>query len=262
MCERVACGAMPYHAGLVEITRPHGSIRHGPTHPVQCERVNRVEHAQYQLPHSLHTCYNWKWPPGAKKLIEIWGDDQIQAQLEGCKQNQNIFAKISLELSKEGYERTTQQCRDKIKKLKVEYRKIRIKERKQERIEWDFFDVLDEILGHKPASAPPIVVNSLVSTNEGELNELEPEVESIGTPELHEGSVPSTSSERKDIPSDMPESNGYSSMESGQDEASRPTTASLTKGKKESIQTQILMISLVSYWEKQWKPESLRAPSS
>lgn len=48
------------------------------------------------------------------------GDDQIQAQLEGCKPNQDIFAKISSELSKEGYERTTQQCRDKIKKLKVE----------------------------------------------------------------------------------------------------------------------------------------------
>ena len=27
------------------------------------------------------------------KLIEIWGDDEIQAQLEGCKRNQDIFAK-------------------------------------------------------------------------------------------------------------------------------------------------------------------------
>ena len=189
------------------------------------------------------------------------GDDQIQAQLEGCKPNQDIFAKISSELSKEGYERTTQQCRDKIKKLKVEYRKIKDKRKKtrEDRFpEWDFFDVLDEILGHKPATAPPVVVNSLESTNEEELNELEPEVESIGTPELHEDSVPSTSSERKDVPSDMPQSKGHSSTESGQDEeASRPTTPSLNKGKEESVQTQILMISLASYWENGGKPESL-----
>ena len=63
-----------------------------------------------------------------RRNVEIWGDDEIQAQLEGCKQNQDVFAKISSELSKEGYERTTQQCRDKIKKLKVDYRKLRIKE--------------------------------------------------------------------------------------------------------------------------------------
>ena len=169
------------------------------------------------------------------KLIEVWGDDKIQAQLEGCKRNQDIFAKISSELSKEGYERTTQQCRDKIKKLKVDYRKIKDKRNKtgEDRYpEWDFFDVLDEILGHKPATAPPVVVNSLENTNEGDSNELEPEVESVGSPALLEGSIPSTTYERKDVLSDKPESKAHSSTESGHDETSRPTTPSLNKGRK------------------------------
>ena len=157
--------------------------------------------------------------------------------MEGCKRNQDIFAKISSELSKEGYERTTQQCRDKIKKLKVEYRKIKDKRNKtgEDRSpEWDFFDVLDEILGHKPATAPPVVVNSLESlTNKGVSNDPEPEVESVGSPDLLEGSIPSMSNEGKDVVSDKPENKSHSSTESGQDETSRPTTPSLkSKGRK------------------------------
>ncbi len=29
------------------------------------------------------------------KLIEIWGEDNIQAMLEGCRRNKEIFVKIS-----------------------------------------------------------------------------------------------------------------------------------------------------------------------
>ena len=58
------------------------------------------------------------------KLIELWGEDNIQAQLEGCKRNAQVFAKIASEMKDAGYERTRDQCRDKIKKLKGEYRKI------------------------------------------------------------------------------------------------------------------------------------------
>ena len=68
-------------------------------------------------------------------------DPSIQAQLEGCKRNQEVFSKISAEMSKVGYERTAQQCREKIKKLKVEYRKIKDIRNKtgEDRFpEWDF----------------------------------------------------------------------------------------------------------------------------
>ena len=58
------------------------------------------------------------------QLIEIWGDDSVQAQLEGVHRNQDVFTKIAREMSESGFERTFQQCRHKLKKLKSEYIKI------------------------------------------------------------------------------------------------------------------------------------------
>ena len=49
------------------------------------------------------------------KLIEIWGEDSIQAELEGCKWNKQIFDKIASEMKATGYERTAVQCQDKLK---------------------------------------------------------------------------------------------------------------------------------------------------
>ena len=97
------------------------------------------------------------------KLIEIWGDSAIQAQLEGCKCNQDVYNKIAADLREAGFERTGKQCRDKIKKLKGEYRKVKDKRNKtgEGRFpEWDYFDSMDAILGHRPATQPPVVVNS------------------------------------------------------------------------------------------------------
>ena len=111
------------------------------------------------------------------KLIEIWGNDAIQAQLEGCKCNQEIFGKFAAEMVEAGHERTAQQCRDKVKKLKVEYRKIKDKRKKtgQGRYpEWDYFDALDAILGHKPATEPPAVINSMGTSDHHEEVEQEP----------------------------------------------------------------------------------------
>ncbi len=59
------------------------------------------------------------------KLIEIWGEDTIQAQLEGCRRNKEIYEKIARDLSDAGYQRTADQCREKVKKLKSEYRKVK-----------------------------------------------------------------------------------------------------------------------------------------
>lgn len=97
------------------------------------------------------------------KLIEIWGDGAIQAQLEGCRRNQEVYDRIAVELREAGFERTGKQCRDKIKKLNGEYRKIKDKRNKtgEGRFpEWDYFDAMDAILGHRPATQPPVLVNS------------------------------------------------------------------------------------------------------
>ena len=97
------------------------------------------------------------------KLISIWSEDNIQAQLEGCKRNREVYTKISRELSIAGYNRTFGQCREKLKKLKAEYKKIsdKRKETGQGRYpEWDYYDAMDSVLGHKPSTQPAVVVDT------------------------------------------------------------------------------------------------------
>ena len=45
------------------------------------------------------------------KLIQLWVEDCIQALLEGCKRNAQVFAKITSKLGEAVYERTVLQCR-------------------------------------------------------------------------------------------------------------------------------------------------------
>jgi len=59
------------------------------------------------------------------KLIEIWADDRIQSELEGCHRNKDVYVHVSRKMCDAGYSRTFKQCREKIKKLKKEYRKIK-----------------------------------------------------------------------------------------------------------------------------------------
>ena len=81
-----------------------------------------------------------------------------KVQLEDCKRNQVVYEKIAKEVHDAGYDRTYQQCRDKIKKLRGEYKKVKDKKKKtgEENKHWDYFESLDAILGHKPATEPLI----------------------------------------------------------------------------------------------------------
>ena len=98
------------------------------------------------------------------KLISIWSEDNIQAQLEGCKRNREVYTKIACGLSSAGYNSTYEQCREKLKKLKTECTKISYKRKKtgQGRYpKWDFYDAMDDVLGHKPSTQPAVVVDTL-----------------------------------------------------------------------------------------------------
>ena len=59
------------------------------------------------------------------KLVEIWSEEEIQALLEGCTRNKHVYDKIARGMVEAGHERTGVQCREKIKKLKSEYKKIK-----------------------------------------------------------------------------------------------------------------------------------------
>ena len=100
------------------------------------------------------------------KLIEIWGDEIIQEQLEGCKKNREVYEKIAKLMCEEGYDRTWTQCRDKIKKLKVDYRKVRDKNKEtgNKRRDNKFYKAMNEVMADKPTTQPPVLIDT--STDE------------------------------------------------------------------------------------------------
>ena len=103
--------------------------------------------------------------PETLKLIKLWSDDDVQCQLEGSKRNRAVFESISRGLNEAGFERSANQSCEKIKKLKVEYKKVKDNNNQtgNNRKMCKFFDKLDNVLGSKPATRPPILVDSFDS---------------------------------------------------------------------------------------------------
>ena len=72
-------------------------------------------------------------------------------------------------MSESGFERTFQQYRDKLKKLRSEYRNIKDKQGKtgeSKRKDWDYFEPMYTIFGTKPATHPPVVVDILQDSSD------------------------------------------------------------------------------------------------
>ena len=61
-----------------------------------------------------------------RALIAVWGQANVQNQLDGVVRNRTIYEKISRELAQLGYDRSWEQCRTKIKNLTQKYRKVRL----------------------------------------------------------------------------------------------------------------------------------------
>ena len=58
------------------------------------------------------------------QLTSLWSKDIIEEELEGCRRNRLVYPKIANNLREAGYSTSLEQCRDKIKKLKGEYKKV------------------------------------------------------------------------------------------------------------------------------------------
>ena len=95
-------------------------------------------------------------------LISIWGDEKIQDELDGPRRKQSLHEAIAKELQKKGFNRDAEQCKIKIKNLKSQYRPIKDHNNKSgnDKKTFKFFDELDIILGHRPSSKPPVVLDA------------------------------------------------------------------------------------------------------
>lgn len=58
-------------------------------------------------------------------LLNIYTTEEIQLEFEGTKHNIKVFASIASQLAALGIQHTVKQRRDKIKKLKQDYKRIK-----------------------------------------------------------------------------------------------------------------------------------------
>ena len=57
-------------------------------------------------------------------LVSIWGEADVQSQLDGVVRNKVLYEKIYREMEISGFTRTWQQRRSKMKNLTHKYRKV------------------------------------------------------------------------------------------------------------------------------------------
>ena len=97
-----------------------------------------------------------------KTLIAVWGDEKIQAELGGRMRTKQVFEKIGQRMKSKKYGRDTEQCKTKIKNLKKAYMNVKDNNSKSgnNKVTCPFFEELDAVLGHRPASAPPLILDA------------------------------------------------------------------------------------------------------
>ena len=59
-----------------------------------------------------------------RALISVWGEANVQDQLDSVKRNKDIYERISAQLSAQGWTKSWKQCRVKVKNLTQRYRKV------------------------------------------------------------------------------------------------------------------------------------------
>jgi len=85
-------------------------------------------------------------------LLSIYAQDDIQQELKTAARNEKVYAKISGKLGELDIEHSAKRCREKLKKLKQDYKRIKdhnnsTKGSEQRTNKW--FDRLDALLGDR-----------------------------------------------------------------------------------------------------------------
>ncbi|XP_051543858.1 uncharacterized protein LOC127434867 isoform X2 [Myxocyprinus asiaticus] len=80
-------------------------------------------------------------------LLQLWGDEQVQQNLQRCPHNGHIYSEISAKLNAHGYPRSAEQCQTRIKRLKISYRQCRdrISSSEAEHVDFKFYDLMEDI---------------------------------------------------------------------------------------------------------------------
>ncbi|XP_041833672.1 uncharacterized protein LOC121634810 isoform X2 [Melanotaenia boesemani] len=92
-------------------------------------------------------------------LLTRWAVESIQKQLRSTQEDERVYAQLSSELATQGFDKTTSQCRAKIRLLKQEYERIKEqKDSKMHKSRW--FAIMDKVLSHsKPKTKTKLAAN-------------------------------------------------------------------------------------------------------
>ena len=87
-------------------------------------------------------------------FLSILGEEDVQRGLDRAVRNEKVFQLVSGRMAIAGYEKNTEQCRQKCKKLRAEYRKVKDHDNHSgvDGKMWKWFNIMDAIYGHRPAS--------------------------------------------------------------------------------------------------------------
>ncbi|XP_078616210.1 uncharacterized protein LOC144884632 [Branchiostoma floridae x Branchiostoma japonicum] len=102
-----------------------------------------------------------------KLLLSIWGQEETQRKLGQVHKNKDCFEDIAKGMADHGFEKTYEQCRNKMKNLTAQYRKHKDQQRTSGvgRKDMLFFPELDAILADHPSTRPVKVVESMTSSS-------------------------------------------------------------------------------------------------
>ncbi|XP_057180403.1 uncharacterized protein zgc:113263 isoform X3 [Triplophysa rosa] len=116
------------------------------------EESTDIEYQEYKYQETAMNCMDDRkkvaWSDAETLiLLQLWGDEQVQMNLQRCPHNGHIYAEISEKLNAYGYSRSAEQCQTRIKRLKISYRQCRdsIGLSEAERVELKFYDLMEDI---------------------------------------------------------------------------------------------------------------------
>ncbi|KAM4558884.1 ATP-dependent (S)-NAD(P)H-hydrate dehydratase [Odontesthes bonariensis] len=98
-----------------------------------------------------------------RTLLNIWGEQDIQAALDGNFRNSFVYRDVSRRLGAMGFERTPEQCRVRIKSLKRQYllaKEGNLRNNGQYHKICKFYDTMERILSNRPALDPQELMDS------------------------------------------------------------------------------------------------------
>ncbi|KAL2102556.1 hypothetical protein ACEWY4_001724 [Coilia grayii] len=102
----------------------------------------------------------WKTVPWSNEevgtFLSLVADDKIQRELDGATRNEMVYQEVSRLMASHGsHVRTFVQCCEKLKKLKSDYRSIKDHNGRSgsNRKNWRWFELMDNIYGHRPANS-------------------------------------------------------------------------------------------------------------